>query len=268
MSFLTERYYQILSKHQLYHAIADVRGLKYFMERHVICMWSYNSLIKSLYQDIARVALPLNSSVYKNALRLISQIMLGEEVEDLGDGYLASHLELYLDAMQDLECDTSSVFAFFDLIEKGMPLAKAAKLANFSSEVNCYLGQTIHNLSQPAHVKAALLYFEAEPFVPENFYEDLAEMTRKNGFPFCSEYFERLGDGCRDNNLSLMHALAESLCLSDKDLKEEAEKACEALLGEKVRLWNGISHSLADQNEAHFVEPRRKIFPPHLRLVT
>lgn len=42
MSFITERYFQILENHKLYERVNDEQSLRLFMEHHVICVWSYN----------------------------------------------------------------------------------------------------------------------------------------------------------------------------------------------------------------------------------
>jgi hypothetical protein len=270
MSFLTSRYFQILSRHDLYQSIHTSQDLRYFMERHVICTWSYNSLIKSLYQDIARVTLPLNSNVYKNALRLISQIVLGEEVEDLGDGFLVSHLELYLDAMQDVGCDTTPIFSFFDLIEKGMALPKAAKLSGFSPDLVPYLNCVIDSLKYPAHIKASLLYYEAEPFVPAQFFARLGQLSDQNNHLYCYEFFSRLAEGSREEIVSLAYALSEILCLSDAHLKAEADIACQRMLNQKIGMWNQIARSLGANAQAQpdISAPVVRQLATHLRLVT
>ena len=44
MSFLTERYFQVLDRHRIYSFVRSPLELKYFMERHVICVWGYHRI--------------------------------------------------------------------------------------------------------------------------------------------------------------------------------------------------------------------------------
>ena len=86
MSFLIERYFQILENHAIYGKINSAETLSFFAERHVIAVWSYNALLRSLQKDLVASSLPINSEPQKIAIRLITEMVLNEEVDDLGDG--------------------------------------------------------------------------------------------------------------------------------------------------------------------------------------
>ena len=125
MSFLTERLFQVLDNHKLYELVSRRSALKFFMERHVVCVWGYHRLLHSLQKDIIELSQPLNSEPYKEVIRLINQIVLDEEVDQMRDGRIISHLELYLDAMEDVGCDLTPILTMFDLLEGGLPPIKA-----------------------------------------------------------------------------------------------------------------------------------------------
>ena len=47
-----------LRAHPVYEAVSTVTALRTFMERHVVCVWDFMSLVKSLHRDIVGWTLP------------------------------------------------------------------------------------------------------------------------------------------------------------------------------------------------------------------
>ena len=83
MSFITDRYYQMLKNHRIYGLVNNQKTLSYFMERHVICVWIYHTLLQSLYQELVDGMQTINSDDKKECMRLVTEVVLDEVVEDL-----------------------------------------------------------------------------------------------------------------------------------------------------------------------------------------
>ena len=43
---MTDRYFQILEDHKVYDSLSDANSIRFFLERHVVCVWLYQSLLE------------------------------------------------------------------------------------------------------------------------------------------------------------------------------------------------------------------------------
>ena len=240
MSFITERYFQILESHKLYERIYNEQALRLFVEHHVICVWAYNFLLRQIHQEVVALVHPLNSQAQKEAIRLVSKIILEEEVEEQHDGSLLSHLEIYLEAMQDLGADISPVVCFFDMQEAGYTWQEALKHANFSAPVALYARKISRLAQQPIHERAAALFYEGEPYIPDSFLEQLGQMGTKAKVNRLLDYFERHIEGLKRPGFSASGRLVEIFCGDNELLNEDAEKAAEQAMKNRIELWDHL----------------------------
>lgn len=265
MSFLTERFFQVLDSHRLYQLVGDAQSLRYFLERHVICVWGYNALLKSLQRDLVNRSRPLNSEPVKEALRLINEIVLDEQVCEHADGRIVSHLEIYLDGMAHLNCDLFQIFGFFDLLETGVEPLKALHSMDFPEEVRSYGEFIVESLSLPLHQKCTVLFYEGEPYIPDSFLNEIDAISRVANVDCVIEYLENHIEGLKKPGFSSAGRLVEILCQGDQDLNREAEKAAEMAMSRRIDLWNAVAGQLDREPKS----PR--IFAPSpakLKLVT
>src|SRR5690606_10947945 len=154
------------------------------------CVWSYNALLRSLQKDLIALSMPINSDPHKEAIRLISEIILDEEVDDLGDGRFLSHLELYIEAMQDLDCDVAPILGFFDLLETRLDIDKAIEYSEFPEEAKIYARQTTELLTRPLHCRAAALFYEGESYIPDFFLYQVDELAPHAAVDRLLDYLE------------------------------------------------------------------------------
>lgn len=266
MSFLTERYFQLLEKHDIYESVVGLKSLQYFMERHIICVWSYTALLQSLHKDLVAMVFPLNSESHKEAIRLISEIIINEEVDDLGDGRYLSHLELYLEAMQDLDCDLSKILDFFDQLETNRSIDEAIKKSLFSEEIKEYARATARFLRKPLHIRAAALYYEGEPFFPDQFLYRLYLLSDHIKCDKALWYFEKHIEGIKCQDFSAAGRLVEVLCKVDHKFDYEAESTASAVMRNRINLWNKILRGIT--NNALFTDDAISLTSTrHLKLV-
>ncbi|MCX6128769.1 MAG: DUF3050 domain-containing protein [Proteobacteria bacterium] len=265
MSFITERYFQILENHKLYERIYNEQSLRIFVENHVICVWSYNFLLRQIHQELVSHIHPLNSQLQKEAIRLVSEIILEEEVEEQGDGSLLSHLEIYLEAMQDLGADISPIVSFFDLQEAGASWQSALKHASFSLPLARYARQISRLGQRSLHEKAAALFYEGEPFIPDSFLVKLGQLGPKLKVARLLDYFERHIEGLKRPGFSASGRLVEIFCGEDQNMSLAAEKAAEEAMKNRIELWNHLYDSmLSDPPESEVKKAR----PSTLKLVS
>lgn len=120
-----EELYEMLQKmqiklqgHQIYHSIITPSDLKTFMEHHVFAVWDFMSLVKRLQRDLTSTNLVWESKEYKVATRMINEIILGEESDDITDEGYISHFELYKKAMNEVNAEKKQINCLTDSLKQ------------------------------------------------------------------------------------------------------------------------------------------------------
>jgi hypothetical protein len=91
-----------LAHHPVYATFNNLESIRHFMGYHVFAVWDFMSLLKSLQIHLTCVELPWKPSKYPaEMVRLINQIVVGEESDLDLNGTPISHFDLYLKAMED-----------------------------------------------------------------------------------------------------------------------------------------------------------------------
>src|SRR5712691_12358730 len=112
--------------HPMYRKLDGLAAVTTFMQHHVFAVWDFMSLLKSLQRQLTCVQLPWVPSGPTGSRRLINDIVLVEESDELADGFL-SHFELYLDGMAQAGADRSRIDAFIDSLRAGQPVLPSLK---------------------------------------------------------------------------------------------------------------------------------------------
>ena len=263
MAFLTERLFQILESHRIYDSIGGKKAMAHFMERHVICVWSYHALLNSLAKELVGKSQPLNPDNIKESLRLISEILLDEEASEYADGQYFSQLELYLEAMQDVGCDITPTLNFFELIERGIEPEKAIYQVEYPPEVIEYGLGICKILREPLHKRATAFFYEGEPYIPDRFLSGIDSLSSVVEIDRVLDYFENHIEGLKQLGYSCAGRLVELICNSNFQNNLEAEKTAETILRQRIQFWEillqGLDYLSVDQV---MIQPAR-----HLRLV-
>ena len=101
--------------HPLYSNLNTHHAIVTFMEHHVFAVWDFMSLLKSLQRNLTCVAVPWVPRGPAASRRLINDIVLVEESDQLAGGYI-SHFELYLAGMTKAGADRSVIDRFIGML--------------------------------------------------------------------------------------------------------------------------------------------------------
>src|SRR2546430_8914677 len=112
--------------HPLYANLDTQGAIVTFMEHHVFAVWDFMSLLKSLQRNLTCVQVPWIPTGPTGSRRLINDIVLVEESDELRGGFI-SHFELYVDGMAEAGADTTVINAFIDLLRQDRPVAEALR---------------------------------------------------------------------------------------------------------------------------------------------
>ena len=168
-----------LRDHPLYAQIQTPDALRVFMERHVVAVWDFMSLVKSLQQDLTCVQVPWIPADDVEAARLINEIVLDEETDELDEGRHTSHLELYLDAMQEAGCDTEPMNRLLLHLKQGESMDRSLQVSGLPEEALRFTRVTMQLLQRPLHVRVAVFFHAREDLIPQMFVQMVEELNSK-----------------------------------------------------------------------------------------
>src|SRR4051794_4508578 len=111
-------------EHPIYHRLHSLADVNTFTEHHVFAVWDFMSLLKSLQRNLTCVEVPWVPRGSVESRRLINDITLVEVSDEFGDSYI-SHLELYVNGMEQAGADTTPVTNFLNRIRNGEGVPEA-----------------------------------------------------------------------------------------------------------------------------------------------
>ncbi len=238
-----------LIDHPLYAHIQTPEALRIFMERHVVSVWDFMSLLKSLQQDLTCVRIPWIPADDVESARLINEIVLDEETDELDEGRYASHLELYLDAMGEAGCDTEPMNRLLLHLKQGESMDRSLQLSGLPEEALRFTRVTMQLIQRPLHVRVAVFFHAREDLIPQMFVQIVEELNSKG--LRCNKllnYLRRHIETDRERHGPLAEQLLTRLRGDDAARREEAALAAIEALKARLALWDATIERLEQLN--------------------
>ncbi|GHG30254.1 DUF3050 domain-containing protein [Streptomyces filamentosus] len=226
--------------HEIYRRLDSLERIRTFQERHVFAVWDFMSLLKCLQRRLTCVDLPWVPSGPTASRRLINEIVLVEESDELGDGY-TSHFELYLDGMVRAGADTGAVDGFLRLLGTGAGVAEAAKVADVpsvSAEFMAVTWDIIENA--PVHCQAAAFAFGREDLIPEMFEQVIRIEDTGGRLTVFKDYLARHIEVDGEQHTPMAMQMLIDLCGDDQERWNQCADTVRRALSARVALWDGI----------------------------
>lgn len=243
-----------LTEHKLYHLLSEIDDIRLFMEKHVYAVWDFMSLLKALQNHLTCTALPWKPSKNPKIARFINEIVFGEE-SDLNEvGIPKSHFQMYLDAMGEVQADTSKILAFINQIKSLDQMEDALHKSTLKIAEKEFLQFTFSVIkTDEPHKIAAAFTFGREDLIPDMFIEIINQANEKNQFPKLKYYLERHIelDGGEHGPLSL--EMIRELCGEDDKKWSEVLEVAKLALDKRIKLWDEIAHEILEKNLAHSI---------------
>jgi hypothetical protein len=227
--------------HPLYGRLDDLTAVQTFMRHHVFAVWDFMSLLKSLQRNLTCVQIPWVPQGATSSRRLINDIVLVEESDDLAGGFI-SHFELYLEGMTQAGANRSAIDAFIGLIRKGVPVPTALKEAHApepAAEFSVMTWEFIE--ATPLHCQAAAFAFGREDLIPDMF-DKVATVNRARGNKLSTfvNYLERHIQVDSEEHTPMAMQMLADLCGEDDEKWRQCEETINTALAARSRLWDGI----------------------------
>jgi hypothetical protein len=227
--------------HPLYAALATHEAITTFMAHHVFAVWDFMSLLKSLQRQLTSVELPWVPTGPTGSRRLINDIVLVEESDELQGGFI-SHFELYLQGMAQAGADTSRIDAFIALLRQGTGVPEAVAAAGVPAPSAEFVNTTWRFIEgAPVHCQAAAFAFGREDLIPDMF-EQVVKVNADQGGQLDTfvDYLARHIEVDGEEHTPMAMQMLADLCGDDTAKWQECATTVNQALAARQRLWDGI----------------------------
>ena len=223
--------------------------LKIFMEFHVFAVWDFMCIVKKLQSIICPSSTPWHPNNFsKNGIaRLINEIVMFEESDEISDGIFMSHFELYLSSMKNINAKTDHIEAIVDDVSKNKP--KSFDKYNLEPECYSFLegNNRLLNTNQ-LHIISALFTYGRETTLPGMFEKLLLRIGESSKYDQLKLYLKRHIDVDSNRHGPLSLILFNKSCECD-DLKyNQAMDAAIKSIEIRYNLWTGIHKKIDSMN--------------------
>ena len=247
-----------LQQHELYKSITNLDQLRHFMGVHVFAVWDFMTLVKRLQNSLTCVSIPWKNPSNAFAARLINEIVFYEETDLNFDGEPASHLTMYLEAMEEIQADASCFVSFLSALEQGQDLEKALEMSETPEFVREFVRTNIKLASEGTTEEvAANFLYGREDAIPEMFTQLLNQWgVDENNVPRMTYYLKRHIDLDGDEHGPAAQKILNSLIGDSEQARERALNAAEQAIRGRIKLWDGILKQLELDSVAYEPETR------------
>jgi len=244
----------VLVKHPVYTRVGDIRCLRLFMTSHVFAVWDFMSLLKTLQRRLTCVDVPWLPPDDTLAARLVNDIVLGEETDEIEPHRYMSHYDLYRAAMGEIGADAAPIEEFVGRLRQGASAAAALAKIEIPAETRRFVQHTLKTTKAPTLDVAASFLLGREDLVPSMFRSIISELeqqgSRCDAFRL---YLDRHVHLDEEHHAPMAQKLLRSLCGSNPANWERATRSARAALKARRLLWDGVLRAMNQQDSRELV---------------
>jgi hypothetical protein len=232
-----------LARHPLFKDLTTVPNVRLFMESHVWAVWDFMSLLKRLQLDLTSVSLPWKPSPYSSQIvRLINEIVLGEESDlDLA-GKPTSHFELYIKAMDEIGADTRPIRSFL----------KDGDFNHMPPHAQAFVKETLDVALHGDVIAVAASFFYGREKVIPGMFEGIVSVLKSQNIP-CPTliyYLDRHIHLDGEEHGPMSEKCLGELCDNDSEKLNQAITAAMKALKARDQFWSEThSYLLSDNSQ-------------------
>lgn len=226
--------------HPLYAALDSHEAIVTFMEHHVFAVWDFMSLLKSLQRHLTSVNVPWIPSGPTGSRRLINDIVLVEESDELQGGFI-SHFELYVGGMDQAGADTAVINHLIKLLGEGSTVEQALVGADVNPVSADFVRTTFRFIDTlPIHCQAAAFAFGREDLIPDMFQQVIKVNQDGGKLDTFVDYLARHIEVDGEEHTPMAMQMVTDLCGDDDEKWAQAAQTVNAALAARQKLWTGI----------------------------
>jgi hypothetical protein len=241
--------------HGLYQSLEQLGDVTTFLQHHVFAVWDFMSLLKNLQRALTCVRVPWVPAGPLESRRLINEIVLVEESDEVSDGYL-SHFELYLRAMVQAGASTQPIEQFLDLQRSGVAVPEALQLAQVPQAAADFVTTTMGIVaSTPIHCQAAAFAFGREDLIPEMFEQVIQIEDHDGKLTLFKDYLARHIEVDGEHHTPMAMQMLIDLCGDDYEKWTECGATVNTAFAARTALWDAIRDAIFE------LSPSRRAIP-------
>jgi hypothetical protein len=235
-----------LVRHRIYGLVNSAARLRRFMESHVFAVWDFQSLLKAMQQRLTCTTVPWVPTPDPEARRLVNEIVLDEESDELPEGGSASHFELYLDGMRKAGADTRPIERLLSLLSDGAPLGQALAASGAPAAAAAFVRESFAVIeSGSTHGIVAAFTYGREDVIPDMFRSLVSSLAARDpGWERFHWYLERHIEADDEKHGPVCRRIVARLCGDDPARWAEASAAARAGIEARIALWDAIAADL------------------------
>ncbi len=240
-------------QHPVYASIGNMEDLAIFMQYHVYAVWDFMSLLKSLQARLTCTSVPWFPVGSGETRYLINEIVAGEESDVNAFGVRKSHFELYLDAMQQCDADTTGITTFIAALQNGDSFAGAYEKAATPAAARHFVNNTFSVIhSGKDYLASAVFTFGREDLIPNMFHAIINDLndTTAEGISIFKYYLDRHIEVDGDHHSPLALQMTANLCGTDEQKWKEVVDATLVALQSRIALWDGACNDIRSRQQA------------------
>ena len=243
---------QQLEQHPVFESLASPDDLRCFMRAHVFAVWDFMSLLKRLQRDLTCVDVPWMPRHDKVAAHLINEIVLGEESDVAPNGEPASHLDIYLDAMQEIDADTAQFRRFQQLVTNGVDPIDAMHAVGTPEYVCSFVAHTLHIAAHESTLTVMANFFHGRENVIPRMFTALLQRWQidEDRAPMFVFYLRRHIEVDGDSHGPMAQQIIERATADDPVRQELVLHAAIESVKARIALWDGLRRSLLQTKAA------------------
>lgn len=238
--------HKILEAHPVFSAIRNTESLRLFMSWHVFAVWDFMCLVKRLQRELASTQQVWMPPVLPLASRLINEIVLAEECDEMPDGSYKSHFELYLLAMHEVGADTGPIEQFIALLRQGESVKNALDRVPASYPVQQFVTGTMRTATH-GNVYQVLgsFFFGREHVIPKMFSSLLENWSiDESDAPMFVYYLNRHIELDGDNHGPAAARIINDLTQGNEHALRQLEHSAADAIDARLRLWDGLLEAM------------------------
>lgn len=232
-----------VTAHPIYQGLRTGDDLTVFMEHHVFAVWDFMSLLKSLQRSLTCITVPWVPTGSTASRRLINDIVLVEESDELGTGF-TSHFELYRVGMAEAGADPTAIDTFLAALRAGAEVVPALRIAGAPEPSARFVTATFDLIANgPVHCRAAAFAFGREDLIPEMF-DQVISTGPEGRFRIFRDYLDRHIEVDGEQHTPMAMQMLADLCGDDERKWRECADAAARALRARAEFWDGIAAAL------------------------
>jgi hypothetical protein len=240
-----------LVSHEVYSSIETLQDVATFMEHHVFAVWDFMCLLKSLQQLLTCVSVPWLPSGDRVSRRLVNELVLGEESDEVAGSTYVSHFELYCEAMVECGANRSPIDDLMVRLKEGESALAALRRCGAPAAAKAFVETTWQVIEDGSpHCLAAAFALGREELIPNMFRGLIAKLQRQ--FPgrltTFHMYLDRHVQLDEEHHGPLAMQMLAHLCGEHAERWRQAQMVAITCLEARLRLWDGVVSQITCAN--------------------